>query len=122
MFAAIQQLHYGRLSLSWPKVIGEVTEVRKREYKSQSGSKRHYYEMKYTYVVNHVTWEGNRYSFKAMHPDLVFSVGAATVIYYNPKNPKQSVIIPGISLNNFMFVGISIVITIIGIVVLVRHG
>jgi hypothetical protein len=67
MFAAIQQLHYGRLSLSWPKVIGEVTEVRKREYKSQSGSKRHYYEMKYTYVVNHVTWEGNRYSFKAMH-------------------------------------------------------
>lgn len=122
MIASIQHLYYGHASLAWPKVIGEIVEVRKRERRSQSGSMRHYYEMKYSYVVNHVRFEGKRYSFNAEFPDLVFSVGAMTDVYYNPKKPKVSVLVPGYGFNNLMILGISIIFVIIGLAVLAKQN
>lgn len=120
LIGSLQQLTYGRASLAWPKVIGEVIDVRRRERRSESGSLRTYHEMKYAYVVDGVRYEGKRYSFSAEFPELVFSVGAITDVYYNPKRPKLSVLVPGYGFNNFMILGISIIFLIIGIVVVAR--
>lgn len=118
LVAAIQHLRLGRASIAWPKVVGQIVEVTKR--KTDSGATKEFYEMKYSYVVDGVSLESKRFSFNGEFPDFVYAVGAMTDVYYNPRKPQISVLVPGYGFNNVMMLGISIIFIIVGIVVLTR--
>lgn len=103
-------------SAGWPEVEGSVryTAVKQdRARGAQGGSKytiRYYYTVSYRYTVNGQPLSGDRYSmgdgprasgyFKTRQEaeaegDIVYPVGSAITVYYNPENPESTVLRPG---------------------------
>lgn len=125
-------------SKSWPIVEGRVIRsvLKKRESRGGSGNvgvvKVFDIDLLYEYSVNGVLYRSKRDSFfhlkgnsekffrnlaKRYHVDKIVNV------YYNPRQPKISVLEPGISSGVvFLFVFFIIVIVSIGSVILVKMG
>jgi hypothetical protein len=96
-------------SPNWPSVEGEMLVARARAHNEtgeQSGTPTHQWftEVRYRYTVDGVTYEGTRLkAFDAIHFDeqqaraalAPFPPGARVKVYYDPRHPASSVLIPG---------------------------
>lgn len=113
VFAGIGIYRYRLASASaaWSFTQGKIVSAKMQRAEKimddEEDEKREYYtypELCYEYTVNGQTHRGTRISFApvtAMSPEWVdrFPDGSAVRVYFDPKNPKQSVLIPGRSIN-----------------------
>lgn len=98
-----------RSSPDWPYVEGEMLEARARAHNEtgdQKGTPNHQWfsEVRYRYTVNGQSYTGTRLrAFGLNHFDeqqalqelAPFKVGSKVRVYYDPRDPASSVLIPG---------------------------
>ncbi len=104
-------------SRRWPWVLGELESTGLREIQVRTGQQRHQLygagtviDFRYRYTVNGREYTGSRVSWS----DFVTKSGRALrrlqesyagkrgiMVYYDPLDPEESVLIPGASLYNF---------------------
>ena len=133
----------GSASSDWPTTRGEVltSEVQSRletsDSSSGSGSRRrrkttttrvYWAEMKYSYVVEGVSFEEDRVDYgmesrsqKRTRADEIvalYPVGEEVLVYYDPSDPSEAVLEPGVGADAFLFPLIGLVLTLIGLVML----
>jgi hypothetical protein len=133
----------GSASNDWPTTRGEVltSEVQSRletsDSSSGSGSRRrrktttttvYWAEMKYSYVVEGVSFEGARVDYgmesrssKRTRADEIvalYPVGEEVLVYYDPSDPSEAVLEPGVGADAFLFPLIGVLFTLIGLVML----
>ena len=139
----ILNIRKGSASNDWPTTRGEVftSEVQSRletsDSSSGSGSRRrrktttttvYWAEMKYSYVVEGVSFEGDRVDYgmesrssKRTRADEIvalYPVGEEVLVYYDPSDPSEAVLEPGVGAAAFLFPLIGVVFTLIGLVML----
>ncbi len=109
-------------SKDWPFVEGKI--VSSAVYKSYS-NKKYMYEAKisFTYYLNNTPHTGNKVSFndyKASYSsraeDVVsrYPQGSVVRVYYNPQNPNESVLEPGLGFGSFFIVIVGVIFAFIG--------
>jgi hypothetical protein len=114
---ALWRLIYGIKSKTWKGINATVTssEVVKNFWSDDDDQDSYSPKIKYMYTVGGRRYSGGRYSYKWWGTPNYGEV--ATIIkdygnkgkivtYYNPSNPSQSVILPGINSLNLLSVGI----------------
>jgi len=127
----------------WPTTRGEIltSEVQSRletsDSSSGSGSRRrrkttttrvYWAEMKYSYLVEGVSFEGSRVDYgmesrssKQTRADEIvalYPVGEEVLVYYDPSDPSEAVLEPGVGAGAFIFPLIGVLFTMIGLVML----
>ena len=87
-------------SRAWPAVQGEV--VRSESIEMRAGYRNLVLMMRFRYEAKGQTYEGSRAALYGITvrrdvEDMLarFPVGAGVWVYYNPKRPRQAVLIPG---------------------------
>ena len=97
-------------SNSWPSTIGEIIKSRVGRRTSLNNEFVHdYADIQYNYMVKSKKYTSNRVSFaNSENPVLVvkrYPVGWQVNVFYNPDNPKVSVLEPGFSDLTYMWLG-----------------
>lgn len=108
----------GRASLSWPAADGEVMSSTVRERRGRRGP---FYEsdVEYRYAVGGVEFTGRRPSFGGVRlaersPAVAYAElgglepGARVPVYYDPRDPRRSVLRPGSRREDLGFVAIGL--------------
>ncbi|MBX9668338.1 MAG: DUF3592 domain-containing protein [Candidatus Obscuribacterales bacterium] len=112
----LQRLSNGGASLRWPHVQGTIKSS--KVYATERWSKYQSYFVyqclvNYEYMVGKKQFEGSQISYasEADHPNTSkefaesvqshFKVGSHHKVYFDSRNPKKTVLIPGVDPNNF---------------------
>ncbi len=115
----ITTLRTGAVSANWPHVMGkmlkaEVTSstTQRRDNEGRSYTDTTYYpSVTYEFVLNGQTYQSNRLSAQdngyskstdALNAIEQVNSGDGVTVYYNPQNPKEAMLKPGISGNSFV--------------------
>ena len=95
---------------------------------SSSSTRVYWAEMKYSYVVEGVSFESDRVDYgvetrsskRARADEIValYPVGEEVLVYYDPSDPSEAVLEPGVGADAFLFPLIGLVLTLIGLVML----
>ncbi|MFU8860970.1 MAG: DUF3592 domain-containing protein [Cyclonatronaceae bacterium] len=102
-----RQFSTAQNSKNWPFVTGEVIEF---DVRNRTADKSVYATIRYTYKVDGYTYTGNRFTLENGEPDVrqvarrldAYPEGRTITVYYNPENPSQAVLEPGVSANALM--------------------
>jgi hypothetical protein len=108
-FLAWRAWQVRQASPGWPSVEGEIIASRafaRNETGDQRGTPTHEWltEVHYRYTVNGVNYKGNRIrALGRLHFDQAsaiqeltpFQAGQHVPVYYDPKDPSSSVLVPG---------------------------
>lgn len=114
---AIRHLILGRTSERWPVANGRITESRMKGSKTAEGEMEWQPVVRYEYAVSGRTYTGNRIGYhlqggtRASSTAITVSqypVGSSVVVHYNPASPAKSVLEPGLSPLNWLFLCISV--------------
>jgi hypothetical protein len=101
IYQTIQGFLKGRKSSNWPSIKGIIKHSKCEEYSGENGI---IYELSvsYNYNVYGINYEGNRYRyspsysiFKKKKIDKLvnqFTINPEVIVYYNPKDPSDSVL------------------------------
>ncbi|GAA4430869.1 DUF3592 domain-containing protein [Bremerella cremea] len=106
------QIFQAHQATQWPMVQGEIVSS---ELKSHTNKNSHSWrcEVQYAYQVEGVSYRGDRIAFgydgtnrEKLHADLHRKLKAAEVVdvYYNPANPSESCLVPGIRRSAFLMI------------------
>jgi hypothetical protein len=96
---------------SFPKAEGQVLSVRINSHRGSKGGVSYHPTLLYRYEINGQSYEGGRYRYDNF-PDDYYSVneivtnhpaGSAIEVYYNPDNPADSVLSPGVVTREVLF-------------------
>jgi hypothetical protein len=118
-------------AMNWPTVEGRVTESlvsTHRSRRSDSGARTNLYGalVRYSYMVKGVEYSGERVTFADTHNSdrskaeailARYAIGAAVRVYYNPEDPQNALLEPGISNQSFLPLLIPLAFLVVGIVV-----
>ena len=110
---------------SWPQVQGTITESRLDSYEvgTDQGTKRYGAIIKYKYSVSRKTYTGNRlytFRFDVSEKDSVlaiceqYKIGTNVAVYYDPKHPEKSVLIPGTPKGTWTLIFVGLISILIG--------
>ncbi len=94
-------LHRQSNSLFFAKTTGVITLSEVRDYSDVDGPIS--FAIRYTYVVDGSTYESRRYKYVVdsldNHAEIVAThpLGAKVIVYYNPKDPTDAVLVPGLN-------------------------
>ncbi len=106
MYKALKFRAMSKKAKQWPTTKGNITscEVKEDILRSSTGSivNVYYVEISYDYRVNGISFTGNRITFGSPHYDYQtaslikerFDAGKAIDVYYDQKNPAESVLVP----------------------------
>lgn len=102
-----QQFSTAQNSKNWPFVTGEVLEF---DVRNRPADKSVYASIRYSYKVDGNTYTGNRFTLENGEPAVrqvarrldAYPEGHTVTVYYNPDNPSQAVLEPGVSTNAVM--------------------
>lgn len=104
LFIPIRMLYWGIAPKYWKKTEGELHDIFAEE-RNNKGITFYIIHVKYQYNVNGITFTGNklssnRYSYSSTYSSQAIISKLKSLpylpVFYNPKTPKQSIIIPGI--------------------------
>ncbi len=123
----VGQLTKGKESTNWPTVSGNVTkcDLEERTITEKSGTEKRTttYEIvniSYGYSVEGTSYTSNRVSFGGQKRGTArlladrYSLGKAVKVFYDPDDPEESVLEPGLSGGSYFFLIFSIAIIAIG--------
>lgn len=122
----------GKKSLKWPKVNGiiKVSEVKESRSGSSNGNS-YEFAVEYDYVVEEKPYTNSLYSYKVTYNaansrgarELVkkYPLDSLVDVYYDPKEPKRSVLLPGINGWSYLPYLAGIVFALFGIGILTGH-
>src|SRR3989344_3949897 len=113
-------------SKNWPSVDGQITiSNMSKNYDSDDGSITYGVQVAYNYTVNSLPYTGSTVAFgdygssDPSHAGGIVSrypVGKSVKVYYNPDDPKTSVLEPGAGWSSFIGLIVGIGFGIIGVV------
>jgi hypothetical protein len=97
------------ITKSWPKIKGSIISTEVKEVKSFKGATKFAPVVHYSYTFNNEEFISDKYSStlargSSIWADEVISHypdNSAISIYYNPQNPKESVLDPGLHADNY---------------------
>ena len=105
----------GMISVSWPSVVGKITEAEVVRAGTSAGSNSWQPAITYVYDVNGVELKGNRIRITdksyplpklAEKVLLEYPIESEVTVFYNPDKPTTCVLIPGITSGVYgIFVG-----------------
>jgi hypothetical protein len=123
LWATSRDLMRALASAEWPSVQGTiiVSEVRRKA----SGGRTWYPAIEYEYQVERRNHTGSRLRFIAFSASgtyaedtvAAFRQGARVPVYYDPKQPAESVLQPGADAMAFLFAGTPLVLLVFAILV-----
>lgn len=99
----------GYHSSQWQKVSGQIIDGYKR--KNMIGfttfAYHRYDAFAYKYEINGIEFVGHKVSFGVKAPNKEYDSGERVNVYYDPQNPGDSVLIPGVDSSQFvsLFIG-----------------
>ena|SRR5690554_812294 len=108
LFYTIRNVLLSKASKKWPKVTGMITHTQE----SHMGSK---FKLGYEYTLRDLTFTSRRVFYSntttynkklAIEFDQKYSKYQIVNVFYNPKNPKQSVLEPGRTDGAFLIIGV----------------
>jgi len=96
-------------TLSWPHTNGFVISTEVKRIPSSKGPSKFSPIINYTYKVDSVEYSSDRYSSTGASGTSEWAngvvsqywVNSAIKVFYNPRNPKESVIDPGLQSDNY---------------------
>jgi hypothetical protein len=122
----------GKRSLYWPKVNGivKVSEVRKSLSSGRNGES-YEFVVEYDYVVKERAYTNNLHAYKITYNfadsrgarELVkkYPLDALVNVFYDPKEPKRSVLLPGINRWSYLPFLAGVIFILFGIGILTGH-
>jgi Protein of unknown function (DUF3592) len=109
---------------SWPSTEGTITSSKILMSKGRTMFTTYAPVLKYSYEVGGKSYSGHRIDYgdasridskDAMAVGLHYHEGAAVKVHYNPKSPVVAVLEPGTTRDNWVLLGLGIVITGVGV-------
>jgi hypothetical protein len=106
-----------RASAEWPTVEGRITRSVVRHSTDAEGGDSYSPEVAYTYAVSGRAFEGERIKFgensygsrsRAEAIAAGYPVGRQVEVYYEPANPSNAVLEPGLSAGSYIVLGIGL--------------
>ncbi|NIQ38789.1 MAG: DUF3592 domain-containing protein [Proteobacteria bacterium] len=115
-FSSARRLRWGRMSEQWPTAEGKVIKSKIEEVRSRHGT-AYKPVVIYTYEIDGTVLEGNKVMFRqhkhsydvARKITRRYRRGTIVTVYHHPRNPRVSVLEPGISRGNFGIVVFALV-------------
>jgi len=121
-----------KASAGWPKAKGEITSsridtstrVRRRKGRVRGTSKKYTVNVEYRYSVEGTDHTGDRIAFadagtgshaRAAEIQKRYDVGAAVDVSYDSENPDVAVLEPGVSTDNYFWLGAGVVVLVVGV-------
>lgn len=126
----IFQVKKGYESLSWPSVKGIVTSSEIEESHSsshkKSSSAKWSVELKYQYTIEGNEYSGTRITYKGIdssHQGAIelskkYSIGKHVMVYYNPENKAEAVLVQGYGWMGIIFIVMPVVMLLFWIIIL----
>jgi hypothetical protein len=117
-------LNNAKASISWPTAQGEIIKSQVT-HRSNSDGDSYSPEVTYTYPVNSRSYKSytikfgeNSYDSKRRAEEIAasYQVGNNVTVYYDPKNPGNSVLEPGVSSGSYIVLGIGLLFLTIGLI------
>jgi hypothetical protein len=99
-------------SETWPQAPGIITHSNLGEEENDEGEIRYFADIKFQYSVDSVIYTNDRLSYwRILGSDptkfdkklLKYPLNKKVIVYYNPENPKQGYLEPGISFGSFIY-------------------
>lgn len=96
-------------TLGWPHTSGIVISNEVKKIPSSKGPSKYSPVIEYSFKLDSVEYTSNRYSSTGARGDSEWAndvvkeywVNSAIKVFYNPRNPKESVIDPGLQSDNY---------------------
>ena len=118
-------LNNAKASASWPTAQGQIlkSEV---SHRSHEDGDTYSPEITYSYLANNRTYKSyaikfgeNAYDNKRQADEIAagYPVGKQVKVYYDPKNPDNSVLEPGVSSGSYIVLGIGLLFVAISLIV-----
>jgi hypothetical protein len=103
------------MTKSWPSTGGTVISSDIKRGTSSKGSPKYSLDINYTYKIGNEEFQSNRYSSTnargtsqwAREEITRYPANSAVKVYYNPENPKESVLEPGLHSDDYWMTLIS---------------
>jgi hypothetical protein len=120
-------LRRGKQSEFWPETEGTIIHARTRQI-GDIHSTQHRLSVHYEYVVGGKRYTSRRYAFgtryitglrAAQETAAQYRDEEGVKVYYNPENPRQAALEPGIAWDSFVILGVGLVLLFIGLRLLV---
>ena len=125
---AYNLLHDGFASASWPTAEGKVLSSSISQGENDNGDETYMPHVQYTYVANGKTYTSTQIQFfqessensrDASAITTTFNEGKTVTVYFAPDNPANAVLIPGASGGPVVMLGIGVVLTALGTLILI---
>lgn len=115
-----------KASTSWPKATGRIISSSVEYSRDSDGHDSYKPEVTYTYAVNNrfykshaIKFGENSYDNKPVANEIAnrYAVGKKVVVYYDPQNPENSILEPGVTGGSYIVLGIGVLFVMIGLIV-----
>lgn len=118
-----RQFSTAQNSKNWPFVTGQVTEF---EIRNRPADNSLIARIRYTYTVEGSSYTGTRFTLDNGETGIrqvarrldAYPQGHTITVYYNPDNPSQAVLEPGVSVNSLMITSMAYLFFVLVIVLL----
>jgi preprotein translocase subunit SecG len=113
-------------SETWPQAPGIIIHSSLGEEENEKGEISYFADIKFQYSVDSVTYTNDRLSYwrilgsdpKIFEPKLLkYPLNKKVIVYYNPENPEQGYLEPGVSFGSFIYLIFGFLFILISIVI-----
>jgi hypothetical protein len=99
-------------SRHYPFETGQITHSQVTRHRGSKGRTSYGVDVRFRYVVNNIVFYGRRFRYNAGSTDAgrawkivsLHPVGSQTPVFYNPRNPQDAVLSPGLEGSDVLFV------------------
>lgn len=120
---SLWHLRFGLASRSWPSAEGVIESSEMKKVRKHDNGTAWQPKVKYRYQVDGRDYVGGNIAYHMQGQNSygassgtlsLYPSGAVTTVYYDPGKPSRSVLEPGISVNNYILLVLSIALTAAG--------
>lgn len=123
LIIAIRRYYFGKSSQHWPVISGEISSFKSSYINNPSAINSYQPEIEYVYIINGKNYKSSKLNFSlaqcmgnkenSVYYSKKYRVGNKVNVSYNPNNPIQSVLEPGIDDKQY-FITLILAVTCIG--------
>ena len=118
-------LQNARASTNWPAIDGQITSSLVEHSTDADGADSYSPKVTYSYFLDNQPYEGhsikfgeNSYSNQRKAREILnrYPVGRAVIVFYDPANPENSVLEPGVSVGSYVVLGIGVLFVLLALI------